>query len=168
MCAAIPVLHFTQYTHIYTHIYIVVYFTVIQLILTCFWFVNQDHSSTKTNARHHSYFSRDKKFMTAEDQLVQKWCLYTSPGQSNSQFSLGQSNSQFIALANQTLNSMTVGSLPSQVLVTFGSHSMVQCTKTTVSYPWRTLVKIVMPCTVWLTNLLVVDLLPLMALGNLF
>ena len=37
-------------------------------------------------------------------------------------------------------------SLPSQVQVMSGSHSEVQHTKTTVSWSWRTLVKVMMPC----------------------
>ena len=35
---------------------------------------------------------------------------------------------------------------PSQVRVMSGSHSKVQHTKTTVSWPWRILVKVLMPC----------------------
>ena len=40
-----------------------------------------------------------------------------------------------------------------------GSHSEVQHTKTTVSWSWRTLVKVMMPCSAWLTTLVVVKLL---------
>ena len=43
------------------------------------------------------------------------------------------------------------------VQVMFSSHSMVQHTKTTVSWPWRTLVKMILPCSVWLTLLLVAE-----------
>ena len=43
--------------------------------------------------------------------------------------------------------------------VRFGSHSKVQHSITTVSWLWTTLVKMKMPCTVWLTILLAVDLL---------
>ena len=43
----------------------------------------------------------------------------------------------------------------------------VQTTRTTVLCPWRTLVKVLMPCSVWLTNLLVADLLILIPLGYL-
>ena len=42
-----------------------------------------------------------------------------------------------------------------------GSHSMVKLTRTTAVCLWRTLVKGVMPCSAWLTKLLVADLLPL-------
>ena len=38
-----------------------------------------------------------------------------------------------------------------------GSRSMVQHTRTTVLWPWRTLVKIILPCSAWLTSLLVAD-----------
>ena len=52
-----------------------------------------------------------------------------------------------------------VGSLLSQVLMMSGSHSMVQYTRTTVMWPWRTLVKVMMLCSAWLNNQLVADLL---------
>ena len=40
-----------------------------------------------------------------------------------------------------------------------GSHSMVKCTKTTVTWLWRTLVKGMVPCSVQLTLLLVAEIL---------
>ena len=39
-----------------------------------------------------------------------------------------------------------------------GSHWMIRHTRTTVLWPWRTLVKtIILPCSAWLTSLLVAD-----------
>ena len=46
----------------------------------------------------------------------------------------------------------------SQVQVMSGSHSMVQHIRTTVLWPWRTLVKGGMPCSASLTSLLVVEM----------
>ena len=46
-----------------------------------------------------------------------------------------------------------------QVQVMSVSLSMVQHTRTTVLWPWRTLVEVVMLCCVWLTELVVADLL---------
>ena len=51
-------------------------------------------------------------------------------------------------------------SLPSQMQVMSGSHSMVQSTKTTVMLPWKRLVKVMMPCSAKLTKLLVAEILP--------
>ena len=48
----------------------------------------------------------------------------------------------------------------SQVQVMSGSHSEIQHTRTSVSWPSRTLVKVAMPCSAWLTKLLVANLLP--------
>ena len=48
----------------------------------------------------------------------------------------------------------------SQVQVMSGSHSEIQHTRTSVSWPSRTLVKVTMPCSAWLTKLLVANLLP--------
>ena len=47
----------------------------------------------------------------------------------------------------------------------FSSHSMVQNTETTVSWPWRTLMKMIMPCSVLQTQLLVVDKIIRMKMG---
>ena len=41
----------------------------------------------------------------------------------------------------------------------FGSHSEIEHTRTAVLWPWRTLVKVMMPCSAWLTTLVVVKLL---------
>ena len=51
------------------------------------------------------------------------------------------------------------------IQVMSGSHSVVQYTRTTVLWPWRTLVKMILPCSVKLTSLLVVDNLKLVKLG---
>ena len=53
---------------------------------------------------------------------------------------------------------VTFVSLSFQVEVMSGSHSKVQHTRTTVVWPWRTLVKGMMPCTAELISLLVVFL----------
>ena len=42
-----------------------------------------------------------------------------------------------------------------QVLMMSGSHLMVKYTRTTVSWPWRTLVKMMLPCSAGLTLLIV-------------
>ena len=47
----------------------------------------------------------------------------------------------------------------SQVQVMSGSHSEIKYAKTTVLWPWRTLVKVMMPCSVWLTSWIVAKLL---------
>ena len=48
-----------------------------------------------------------------------------------------------------------------------GSHSEVQHTRTTVLWPWRTLVKMMMPCSAGLALLLVAELLILVDIGLL-
>ena len=50
----------------------------------------------------------------------------------------------------------------------FSSHSMVQHTRTTVLWPWRTLVKMILPCSVWLTLLLVAEVEDGSVLGQWF
>ena len=53
------------------------------------------------------------------------------------------------------------------IQVVSGSHSKVQHTKTTVLWSWRTLVKVMMPCSAELTFSIVADLRILIPLGNL-
>ena len=54
----------------------------------------------------------------------------------------------------------------SQVQVMSGSHSEMKHTKTTVVWPSRTLVKVIMPCSVWLTSRIVAKLLMLVVTGS--
>ena len=49
--------------------------------------------------------------------------------------------------------------ISSSLVKVSGLYSMAQHTRTTVLWPWRTLVKVMMPCSAWLTKLLVADLL---------
>ena len=58
----------------------------------------------------------------------------------------------------QTLSDCGISSSLVQVRVS-GPHSEVQHTRTTVSWTWRTLVKVMMPYSAWLTQLLVADFL---------
>ena len=50
-----------------------------------------------------------------------------------------------------------IGIFPFCMQVMSGSHSIIQHTRTTVLWPWRTLLKGVIPCFAWLTSLLVAD-----------
>ena len=54
----------------------------------------------------------------------------------------------------------------SQVQVMSGSHSEIKYAKTTVSWHWRTLVKVMMPCSVRLTSWIVAKLLMLVVTGS--
>ena len=45
------------------------------------------------------------------------------------------------------------------VQVVFGSHWEIRHTRTIVMWPWRTLVKMILPCSVWLTSLLVANII---------
>ena len=54
-----------------------------------------------------------------------------------------------------------------QMQARFGSHLEMWHTRTTVMWPWRTLVKEMMPCSAWLTWMLVANLLVLVQMSYL-
>ena len=62
----------------------------------------------------------------------------------------------------ECINTVALGHLSSQVQVMCGSHSEMQHTRTTVVWPWRTLVKEMMP---WIAELIKVLVAEVLILG---
>ena len=60
------------------------------------------------------------------------------------------------------MNTVALGPLSSQVQVMYGSYLEVQGTRTTVVWPWRTLVKEMMP---WIAELIKVLVAEVLILG---
>ena len=90
-----------------------------------------------------NYHNHVVKVQGCEHHSTGQWCLTHSVLYGNVHMSIAP---DFVTLM-------------SQLQVVSGSHSMVQLTRTTVLWHWRTSVKVVMLSSAWLTNLLVADLL---------